>query len=49
MDNEIEVMRVIRVPPMGKLVVEVNGKRYEQLGDVSNAALNGDFWLLLGS
>ncbi len=39
MDNEIEVMRVIRIPPMGKLVVEVNGQRYERLDDVTNAAL----------
>lgn len=39
MDNEIEVMRVLRVPPMGKLVVEVSGQRYEQLADVTNNAL----------
>jgi len=39
MDNEIEVMRVLRVPPMGKLVVEVNGQRYEHLADVTNPSL----------
>lgn len=39
MDNEIEVMRVIRVPPMGKLVVEVNGHRFERLADIPNAPL----------
>jgi hypothetical protein len=39
MDNEIEVMRVLRVPPMGKLVVEVSGQRYERLADVAHPAL----------
>lgn len=39
MDNEIEVMRVLRVPPMGKLVVEVGGQRYELLADVTNPGL----------
>jgi hypothetical protein len=39
MDNEIEVMRVVRVPPMGKLVVEVNGHRFERLADIPNAPL----------
>ncbi len=39
MDNEIEVMRVLRLPPMGKLVVEVNGQRYENLNDVTNTSL----------
>lgn len=34
MRNEIEVMRVLRVPPMGKLVVEVNQQRYEKLSEV---------------
>jgi len=37
MDNEIEVMRVIRVPPMGKLVVEVSGHRLERLNEESTA------------
>lgn len=36
MRNEIEVMRVIRVPPMGKLVVEVSGSRLEKLAEVQN-------------
>ncbi|MCP4357350.1 MAG: hypothetical protein GY796_04945 [Chloroflexi bacterium] len=34
MDKELEVMRVLRVPPMGKLVVEFRGNRYEQISDV---------------
>lgn len=37
MDNEIEVMRVLRLPPMGKLVVEVNGHRFERLSEIPNA------------
>jgi hypothetical protein len=39
MDNEIEVMRVLRVGSMSKLVVEAGGQRYERLADVPNAAL----------
>jgi hypothetical protein len=39
MDNEIEVMRVVRIPPKGKLVVEVGGQRYERLADVTNPSL----------
>lgn len=34
MRKEIEVMQVLRVPPMGKLVVSVNQRRYETLSDV---------------
>lgn len=39
MRNEIEVMRVIRIPPMGKLVVEVNGRRLESLAQVKQEAV----------
>jgi hypothetical protein len=39
MDNEIEVMRVLRLPPLGKLVVEVNGHRFEKLAEIPNAGL----------
>ena len=35
MQNEIEIMRVLRVPPMGKLVVSFNESRYESINDVS--------------
>ena len=35
MQNEIEVMRVLRVPPMGKLVVSFNEIRYETISDIS--------------
>lgn len=34
--KEIEVMRVVRVPPMGKLLVEVSGSRLESLAEVEN-------------
>ena len=37
MQNEIEVMRVLRVPPMGKLVVSFNGQRYESIAELSEA------------
>lgn len=35
MRKEIEIMRVLRVPPLGKLVVEVNGQRYENLSEIN--------------
>lgn len=37
MQNEIEIMRILRVPPMGKLVVSFNGKRYEKITEVTEA------------
>lgn len=36
MRDEIEVMRVVRVPPMGKLVVQAGGERLESLSEVRN-------------
>jgi hypothetical protein len=36
MRQELEVMRVLRVPPMGKLVVEVNGERYDRIDEVTD-------------
>ncbi|HSG18689.1 MAG TPA: hypothetical protein VLE70_20505 [Anaerolineae bacterium] len=38
MDNEIVVMSVSRVPPMGKLVVGAVGGRYESIDDVTDDA-----------
>lgn len=38
MEGTVEVMRVVRIPPLGKLVVEVGGKRYERLSDVNEPA-----------
>lgn len=48
MDNEIEVMRVLRLPPMGKLVVEVNGHRFENLQEVPNASLKQRLMAAIG-
>jgi hypothetical protein len=39
MDNEMVVMSVTRVPPMGKLVVESLGARYESLAEVPDGAV----------
>jgi len=36
MRDEIEVMRVIRVPPMGKLVIEAGGQRLEKLHEIQS-------------
>lgn len=37
MRQEIEIMRVLRVPPLGKLVVEVSGQRFQALAEVNHA------------
>lgn len=39
MQNEIEVMRVIRTPPMGSLVVQAGGKRLKQLSSAGDEKL----------
>jgi hypothetical protein len=39
MDNEIVVMSVSRVPPMGKLVVSAVGGRYESMDEVADEAV----------
>lgn len=39
MEGTVEVMRVVRIPPLGKLVVETGQARYERLSDVKDAAL----------
>lgn len=36
MKNEIEIMEVLRVPPLGKLVIEANEERYTTLAEVTN-------------
>ena len=36
MRRDLEVMRVLRVPPMGKLVAEVDGERYETLSEITD-------------
>jgi hypothetical protein len=35
MQNEVEIMHIWRLPPMGKLVVEVGNRRYEQLSQIA--------------
>jgi hypothetical protein len=37
MQNEIEIMHILRVPPMGKLVVSFNNQRYESISQVPDA------------
>lgn len=37
MRNEIELMRVLRVPPLGKIVVELGGNRYLNLNEIPQA------------
>ncbi len=39
MDNEIEVMRVIRVPPRGELVVQVGDRRFKRITEIHDEAL----------
>jgi hypothetical protein len=39
MENEVEVMQVIRVPPSGKLVVQINGQRYDKLSEITSSTL----------
>ena len=36
MQNEVEVMRVVRVPPMGSLVVHAGGKQLKHLSSADN-------------
>ncbi len=37
MQNEIEIMRVLRVPPMGKLVISFNNQRYASIDEIAEA------------
>lgn len=39
MRDEIEVMRVLRIPPMGKLLVAVGGARHSALAEIQDPAL----------
>ncbi|MCK5922381.1 MAG: hypothetical protein KAG66_15655 [Methylococcales bacterium] len=38
MQNKSEVMRVVRIPPRGQLVVQVGQERYQDIAGISNAA-----------
>lgn len=37
MRKELEMMRILRVPPLGKLVVEVSGQRFEKLSEINHS------------
>ena len=39
MREEIELMRVVRVPPLGRLVIEIGTNRYENISDISDDRL----------
>jgi len=39
MDNEVEIMRVVRIPPSAQLIVEIGTERYEKLTDVPSEPL----------
>jgi hypothetical protein len=39
MDNEVEVMRVLRVPPRGKLVILVGKNRFQQISQVRDPSV----------
>lgn len=36
MDKAVEIMRIVRIPPVGKLVVEIQGKRFFTLAEISD-------------
>lgn len=39
MDRDVDVFRVLRKPPMGKLVIEVNSTQYEKISEVPTGNL----------
>jgi hypothetical protein len=39
MKNDLEIMRIWRVPPLGKLAVEATGNRYDNLAEISDPKL----------
>ncbi len=48
MENEVEVMRVIRVPPMGKLVILVGNNRFQQISQVRDPAVKQRLMAAIG-
>ncbi len=48
MQNEIEIMRVLRVPPMGKLVISFNNQRYSSIDEISEANVRQLFKTAIG-
>jgi hypothetical protein len=48
MQNEIEIMRVLRVPPMGKLMISFNNQRYASIDEISEANIRQLFKTAIG-
>ena len=40
MEKPIEIMRIVRRPPLGQLVVENNGRQYEKIDEINNQQLS---------
>lgn len=48
MENEVEVMRIIRVPPMGKMVVISGSDRYQHISQVGEETLRQRIMAAIG-
>lgn len=48
MQNEIEIMRVLRVPPMGKLVISFNDQRYSSIDEIPETNIRQLFKTAIG-
>lgn len=48
MDKELDVFKVVRVPPMGKLVVESRMKRFDKLSQVTDSSLRQQILAAIG-
>lgn len=48
MDKAVEIMRIVRIPPVGKLVVEIAGKRYFTLAEMDDPKMRQLFLAALG-
>lgn len=48
MDKAVEIMRIVRIPPVGKLVVEIGSKRYFTLAEMDDPKMRQLFLAALG-
>ncbi len=48
MENEVEVMRIVRVPPMGKMVVISESNRYQHISQVPDDTLRQRIMAAIG-
>jgi hypothetical protein len=48
MENEVEVMRIVRVPPMGKMVVTSGENRYQHISQVQDESLKQRIMAAIG-